>query len=69
MKKKTCDTCYRRKQCNDEGRLITYLTLDDNYADHAYEKNGVKAAHGMLHIGEVCPLNRGELSHEQNQLH
>lgn len=64
MKETICDTCYRRKQCNEEGKLITYFNLSDNYMDPAYEKDGRKAAHGMLHIGEVCPLNRGELSHE-----
>lgn len=59
MGKIDCDKCGRRKQCNDEGRLITYYTLADNWMDPAYEKNGVKAAHGMLGIGEVCPMRGG----------
>lgn len=51
-----CDTCSRRKLCNEEGRLITYYTLDDMFMDPEYEKDGNKAAHGMLKIDEVCPL-------------
>lgn len=51
-----CDHCDRRKQCNDEDRLITYFTFSDNWMDPAYEKNGHKAAHGMLRMGERCPL-------------
>lgn len=53
-----CDKCNRRKQCNEEDRLITYYMLSDNLMDPAYEKNGSRAAHGMLKIGEVCPLEQ-----------
>lgn len=63
-----CDKCDRRKQCNEEGRLITFYTLSDNFMDPAYTKNGIKAAHGMLGIGEVCPL-KSEVNSEQNELH
>lgn len=55
-----CDLCGRRRQCNLEGRLITYFTLDDMFMDPEYEKDGNKAAHGMLKIDEVCPLKGGE---------
>ena len=64
-----CDKCDRRKQCNNEGRLITYTTLNDNWTDHAYEKNGIKAAHGMLGMGEVCPLRCGVNIDEHDELH
>ena len=57
-----CDLCARRRQCNQENRLITYYTLDDMFMDPEYEKNGNKAAHGMLRIGEVCPLKGGEIN-------
>ena len=67
MSKTNCDKCDRRKQCNHEDRLITYYTLDDMWMDPMYEKNGAKAAHGMLRIGEVCPLKGGEIN-EQDKL-
>ena len=67
MSKINCDKCDRRKQCNHENRLITYYTLDDMWMDPAHEKNGVKAAHGMLRIGAVCPLKGGEIN-EQDEL-
>lgn len=54
-----CDYCIRRRQCNQEDRLITYYTLDDLFIDPEYEKDGNKAAHGMLRIGERCPLKDG----------
>lgn len=62
MSKTNCDKCDRRKQCNHENRLITYYMLDDMWMDPMYEKNGSKAAHGMLRIGEVCPLKGGEIN-------
>ena len=64
MSKTNCDKCDRRKQCNNEDRLITYYTLDDMWMDPAYEKNGVKAAPGMLRIDAVCPLKGGEIDEQ-----
>ena len=66
MKRKpNCDKCVRRKQCNEDGRLLTYYTLDDNFMDPAYEKNGIKAAHGTLGIGQECPRMKGEKEYER----
>ena len=56
-----CDRCDRRRLCNEEGRLITYYMLSDMYMDPEYEKDGNKAAHGLLKIGENCPLKGGDV--------
>lgn len=50
-----CDKCERRKQCYEEGRLHVYTLLSDYAYEEAY---GYKGCHGILQLGEHCPITR-----------